>query len=147
MDREPLAAALRVLRSSYSGSRASESDLALVRRHALPSDGSLDTTDFASAVIWRIVQALPPEPIRVSTRRKGGVVFMAKRPTGYCCGPLAQKSLHLLQVLATIRELHDQPNNRALRNAISEQQRIESWIAHHSHAGSRAATSDGRSPT
>jgi hypothetical protein len=98
--------------------------------------------DSASAVIWRIVQALPPEPIRVSTRRKGGVVFMAKRPTRYCCGPFAQKSIRLLQVLATIRELHDQPNNRALRKAICERQRIESWIAHHSHAGNRTATSD-----
>jgi hypothetical protein len=66
---------------------------------------------------------------------------MAKRPTRYCCGPFAQKSMRLPEVLATIRELHDQPNNRALREAISERQRIESWIAHHSHTSNRAPKS------
>jgi hypothetical protein len=71
MDRELLAAALRVLKSSYSGPQASEADLALVRVCALPSEETLEIADVAAAVIWRIVHTVP-RPMRVSAKRTNG---------------------------------------------------------------------------
>ena len=72
MDRELLAAALRVLRAAYSGSQVAEPDLLLVRENALPSEHDLEDKELAISIIWRIVQAVPPTPSRASVRRMKG---------------------------------------------------------------------------
>jgi hypothetical protein len=72
MDRQLLAAALRVLRASYSGSQVAEQDLLLVRENALPSEHNLEDKDLAISIVWRIVQTVPPTPARASVRRMKG---------------------------------------------------------------------------
>jgi hypothetical protein len=72
MDRKLLAAALRVLRASCSGSQIAEEDLLLVRQNALAAERDLENKDLAISIVWRVVQTVPPTPARASVRRMKG---------------------------------------------------------------------------
>ncbi len=55
MHRNILAAALRVLTSSYDGKKAAAEDVALIRKHALPEEMSYELDDMARSVVHRVL--------------------------------------------------------------------------------------------
>jgi hypothetical protein len=59
MDRALLKAALRVLRTAYSGNQPSLADIELLRASASPNEGDLDLHALANAIIWREIRSTP----------------------------------------------------------------------------------------
>jgi hypothetical protein len=49
------------------------------------------------------------------------------------CGPFAQKSARLREVLARITALKNRQYGSALLDSLLEQHRLEGWLAQHSH--------------
>jgi len=60
MNRELLEAALRVLRTVYSGNQPSLADISLLRKEALPWERELDLPVLARKIIWREIGDVSP---------------------------------------------------------------------------------------
>jgi hypothetical protein len=70
MDRALLKAALRILRTAYSGSQPSPTDIRFLRANALPSEHDLDIHAIAYAIIWREIGKIPPAAMSAGEGKK-----------------------------------------------------------------------------